>query len=217
MLHTTTRGSREFRTRLRPYTFSKVLCWVAAHRGARLARILGHDALAQRWGHWADEQHAYLLEAAYSRSRGFFTQALHGEHPDASLLLLPTFGFVDARDPRFVSTVRAYERDLVQGGLMLRYRHADDFGDTTTAFTICSFWWAEALAMMGELDRAIEVFERLLTHANPLGLFSEDIEPATGRLLGNFPQAYTHVGLIHAAITIGELLEARDSHFRAWT
>jgi GH15 family glucan-1,4-alpha-glucosidase len=210
-------GIWEFRTRLRPYTFSKVLCWVAAHRGARLARLLGHEGLAQRWGHWADEQHAYLLEAAYSRSRGFFTQALHGEHPDASLLLLPTFGFVDARDPRFVSTVRAYERELVQGGLMLRYRHEDDFGDTTTAFTICSFWWAEALAMMGELDRAVEVFQRLLTHANPLGLFSEDIEPATGRLLGNFPQAYTHVGLIHAAITIGELLEARDSHFRAWT
>jgi GH15 family glucan-1,4-alpha-glucosidase len=100
---------------------------------------------------------------------------------------------------------------------MLRYEHPDDFGDTTSAFSICSFWWVEALAMMGALDRAVAVFERLLTFANPVGLFSEDIEPATGRLLGNFPQAYTHVGLVHAAITIGELLEARTGHFRAWT
>jgi GH15 family glucan-1,4-alpha-glucosidase len=93
----------------------------------------------------------------------------------------------------------------------------DDFGDTTSAFTICSFWWAEALALMGQLDRAVEVFERIAKHANPVGLFSEDIEPDTRALLGNFPQAYTHVGLIHAAITISELIEARDGRARAWT
>ena len=100
---------------------------------------------------------------------------------------------------------------------MLRYRHTDDFGETTSAFSVCSFWWVEALAMMGELENAVALFNRLLTYANPLGLFSEDIDPKTGQLLGNFPQAYTHVGLIHAAITIGELLEARDARFRAWT
>ena len=100
---------------------------------------------------------------------------------------------------------------------MLRYRHPDDFGATTSAFTICSFWWAEALALIGRLDEAIVVFNRLLGYANRVGLFSEDIDPGTGRLLGNFPQAYTHVGLIHAAITIGELLDARDRRFRAWT
>lgn len=210
-------GLWEFRTRPRPYTFSKVLCWVAAHRGARIARLHGRTALADRWDAWATAEHAHLLDAAFNRHLGYFTQALHGEHADASLLLLPTLGFIDARDPRFVSTVRAYERLLVRDGLMLRYQHPDDFGDTTSAFSICSFWWAEALAMMGDLDRAVEVFTRLMTHANPVGLFSEDIEPSTGRSLGNFPQAYTHVGLIHAAITIGELLEARDGHFRAWT
>jgi GH15 family glucan-1,4-alpha-glucosidase len=124
---------------------------------------------------------------------------------------------VDAKDPRFVATVRAYGRDLVDRGLMLRYRHDDDFGKTTSAFTICSFWWVEALAMMGEIDEAITRFTDLLAYANPLGLFSEHVEPSTGRLLGNFPQAYTHVGLIHAAITIGELLDAKTAHFRAWS
>ncbi len=210
-------GLWEFRARPRPYTFSKVLCWVAAHRGARLARMLGRPDLAERWDAWADEQQAFILDAAYNTELGFFTQALHGQYPDASLLLLPTFGIIDAKDPRFVSTVRAYERLLVQKGLMTRYQHPDDFGDTTSAFTICSFWWAEALAMMGDVDRAIEIFHRLLSYANPVGLFSEDIDPDTGQLLGNFPQAYTHVGLIHAAITIGELLDAREARFRAWT
>ena len=119
---------------------------------------------------------------------------------------------MDPRDPRFVSTVRAYEQFLVDRGLMLRYRHDDDFGKTTSAFTICSFWWVQALAMMGEIDEAITRFTDLMAYANPLGLFSEDVEPATG-----FPQAYTHVGLIHAAITIGELLDAKTAHFRAWS
>lgn len=210
-------GMWEFRTRLRPHTFSKVLCWVAAHRGARLATLKGRTDLARSWNRWAEQQQHAILDAAYSHELGFFTQALGGEHADASLLLLPTFGIIDARDPRFVSTVRAYERILVDDGLMLRYRHNDDLGETTSAFSVCSFWWVEALAMMGELDKAVDLFNRLLTYANPLGLFSEDIDPKTGRLLGNFPQAYTHVGLIHAAVTIGELLEARDARFRAWT
>ncbi len=100
---------------------------------------------------------------------------------------------------------------------MLRYKHPDDFGDTTSAFSICSFWWVEALAMMGEVDEAVALFRKLEKYANPLGLFSEDIDPKTGALLGNFPQAYTHVGLIHAAITIGEILDARHGSFRAWS
>ena len=113
--------------------------------------------------------------------------------------------------------MRAYEKELAPNGLMLRYKHLDDFGHTTSAFSICSFWWVEALAMMGEVDEAVALFRRLEKYANPLGLFSEDIEPETGALLGNFPQAYTHVGLIHAAITIGEILDARHGSFRAWS
>jgi GH15 family glucan-1,4-alpha-glucosidase len=208
-------GIWEYRTAMRHHTFSRVLCWAAADRGARIARHAGDAASADRWSAWAEGERATILARAYSDRLGCFTQGLDGENPDASNLLLPALGFLGARDPRFVSTVRRYEEALVEGGLMLRYRHPDDLGATTSAFTICSFWWAEALAMMGEVDRAAEVFQRILGFANPLGLFSEDIDPATGRALGNFPQAYTHVGLVHAATTIGEVLEAREGRFRA--
>jgi GH15 family glucan-1,4-alpha-glucosidase len=209
-------GLWEYREMPRHYTFSKVLCWVAASRGADIAERQGRGDLARPWRAWAETERERVLGASYNGELGFFTQALGGRHPDASNLLLPTLGIVDAHDPRFVSTVRAYEQQLAANGLMQRYIHADDFGATTSAFTICSFWWVEALAMIGRLDDAVRLFDRLVAHANPLGLFSEDIEPETGRLLGNFPQAYTHVGLIHAAITVGELLEARHGRFRAW-
>ena len=210
-------GIWEFRTLLRPYTFSRAMCWAAAHRGALIARRFGHLAKAERWDHIADSEREIVLRRGFDAELGFFTQTLDGRHPDASNLMLPTIGIVDAHDPRFVSTLDAYQKRLVESGWMLRYRNADDFGETTSAFTICSFWWAEALALTGRLDEAAALFGRLLGAANPVGLFSEDVEPATGRLLGNFPQAYTHVGLIHAAMTIGELLDARDGRVRAWT
>jgi GH15 family glucan-1,4-alpha-glucosidase len=210
-------GLWEYRTMPRHYTFSKAMCWVAAHRGAELATAYGRPERASAWRAWAAGARETILARGFNHELGYFTQALDGRYPDASNLLLPTLGLVDPKDPRFIATVRAYERRLVDRGLMLRYRHDDDFGETTSAFTICSFWWVEALAMMGEIDEAIARFDELLGYANPLGLFSEDVEPGTGRLLGNFPQAYTHVGLIHAAITIGELLDARTGHFRAWS
>ncbi|MBI5361914.1 MAG: glycoside hydrolase family 15 protein [Planctomycetes bacterium] len=210
-------GIWEYRAQLRPYTFSRAMCWAAAHRGAVIARRFGEVELARRWDHEAGLLRAEVLEQGYNAELGFFTQALGGRNPDASNLLLPSLGLLDARDQRFVSTVDAYAERLVVNGMMLRYRHDDDFGKTTSAFTICSFWWAEALAMMGRLDDAIEVFQRVVSHQNPLGLFSEDVDPSSGRLLGNFPQAYTHVGLVHAAMTIGELLDARDGRVRAWT
>ena len=172
---------------------------------------------ARRWKAWADQEQPRIIERSYNETLGMFTQAFEGDHPDASNLLLPAIGLIDPTDKRFRSTVRAYERELAPNGLMLRYKHLDDFGHTTSAFSICSFWWVEALAMMGEVEEAIELFCRLEQYANPLGLYSEDIDPETGALLGNFPQAYTHVGLIHAAITIGEILDARHGSFRAWS
>jgi len=209
-------GIWEYRSMLRLHTFSRAMCWVAMHRGAKLACQLGFQADAERWASHADAERETVLQRGYSATAGCFTQALDGLHPDASNLLLPTIGIVDARDPRFVTTVANYQQSLVRHGLTFRYLNADDVGIPTSAFTICSFWHAEALALTGRLEDAIETFNRLLHYANPVGLFSEDVDPETGALLGNFPQAYTHVGLIHAAMTIGELLEARDGRVRAW-
>lgn len=209
-------GIWEFRSLFRHYTFSRAMCWVAIHRGAGLARKFGQIELADRWDTIAEQERQIILERGFNAELGLFTQALDGENADAANLLLPTLGIVDARDPRFVSTVDNYWRLLVDRGLLRRYRNEDDFGQTTSAFTMCSFWLAEALALVGRLDEAVELFRRLMKYSNPVGLFSEDIDPETGALLGNFPQAYTHVGLIHAATTIGELLESRDGKVRAW-
>jgi GH15 family glucan-1,4-alpha-glucosidase len=210
-------GIWEYRSILKHYTFSKAMCWVAMHRGAELARGLGVPRLAERWEREAITIRGQILEHGFNPTLGYFTASLNGSHPDASILLLPTLGLIDPRDPRMVATLDRYRELLTVNGLFLRYRTPDDFGETTSAFTICSFWYAEALALMGRLEEAIAVFERVLEFANPVGLFSEDIDPTSGRLLGNFPQAYTHVGLVHAAITIGELLEARDGRVRAWS
>ncbi|PZR11869.1 MAG: glucoamylase [Archangium gephyra] len=209
-------GIWEFRSILRHYTFSRAMCWAAMERGAAIARRLGHHEDAARWAAHARREQEVVLSRGYSEKWGCFTQALDGQWADAANLLFPSMGIIDARDSRFQNTLADYEKRLVRGGLMLRYVNEDDFGETTSAFTICSFWWAESLALSGRLDDAIALFNRLLRFSNPLGLYSEDVEPETGQLLGNFPQAYTHVGLIHAAVTIGELLAAREGRVRAW-
>jgi GH15 family glucan-1,4-alpha-glucosidase len=209
-------GIWEFRTLPRHYTFSRAMCWAAIDRGALIAARFGRPELAARWAAVAAEERDVVLRRGFNLRLGCFTQSLDGEHGDASNLLFPSIGLIDARDPRFLATLDHYGRHMTRGGLLQRYTNLDDFGATTSAFTICSFWWAEALALAGRLDEAVDVFHRVIAHANPLGLFSEDIEPETGRLLGNFPQAYTHVGLIHAAMTIGALLDVRDGRVRAW-
>ena len=209
-------GIWEFRTMLRPYAFSRAMCWAAIEHGARLARLLGRPDLADRWQPIADAERETVLRRAYNAELGFFTQGLDGVNPDAANLLFAPMGLVDGRDPRFVSTVEKYGERLMERGLMLRYRNPDDLGAPTSAFTICSFWYVEALALVGRLDDAQAEFRKLLRFANPVGLFSEDVDPDSGALLGNFPQAYTHVGLINAAATIGGLLEARDGRIRTW-
>jgi GH15 family glucan-1,4-alpha-glucosidase len=146
-----------------------------------------------------------------------FTQSFGCENPDAANLLLPSIGLVEPTDPRFLATLDRYRELLVRERGVMRYVHEDDFGTPSSTFTICSFWWIEALALSGQLEEAIEMFGKVASHANPLGLFSEDINSESGELLGNFPQAYTHVGLINAAMTIGTLLKARSGHFHAWT
>ena len=173
-------GIWEFRALLRHYTFLRAMCWVAIHRGAGLARKFGRIELANNWDAIAERERQIVLERGFNAKLGLFSQTLDGENPDAANLLLPTIGIVDARDPRFMSTVDNYWRLLADRGLLRRYRNEDDFGQTTSAFTMCSFWLAEALALVGRLDEAVELFLQLMKYANQVGLFSEGHRSANG-------------------------------------
>ena len=209
-------GIWEKRSEPAVHTFSQALCWSALVNGAALARAVGRRELEEKWQTEADTAQREILGRAFNEREGMFTDILEGHFADAALLLLPMVGIISAQSPEFRSTLDRYREELVVNGLMKRYRHADDFGVPHSAFTICSFWWAEALALAGELDEAEKVFEHLLGFSNSHGLYSEDIDPRSGRMLGNFPQAYTHVGLINAAITIGLLKAARDGKIAPW-
>jgi GH15 family glucan-1,4-alpha-glucosidase len=195
-------GLWEFRGRAHVHTYSAVMCWAACDR---LARIAARFALDERVAHWrqrADTIRARVLAEAWNEERGHFADAFGGERLDASLLLLADLGFVEARDPRFVATVEAIGRDLKRGHGLFRYIAPDDFGAPETSFTICTFWYIDALAAIGRKDEAREMFEQVLAQRNHLGLLSEDLAFDTGEMWGNFPQTYSHVGLIIAAMAL---------------
>ncbi len=192
-------GPWEFRGIARVHTFSSVMCWAACDR---LARIAGHVGLADRAGYWrasANAMREEILSRAWSETKQAFTSAFGGEDLDATSLLLADLGFIEAVDKRFVSTVNAIERELVRGDLVFRYVHADDFGVPANTFTMCSFWYVNALAAVGRLDEARAIFQKLLLRRNSAGLLSEDIDPVSGEQWGNFPQTYSMVGIITCA------------------
>jgi GH15 family glucan-1,4-alpha-glucosidase len=194
------RGIWEVRGEPKHFTSSKMYCWVALDRGARLARRRGEEALTDKWQAVADEIHADVLAHGLD-DRGVFTQHYGGTALDASLLLLPLVRFLPADDERIRATVLAIADELTVDGLVLRYRveETDDglSGEEGT-FAICSFWLVSALAEIGEIPRARELCEKLLSFASPLGLYAEEIDPRTGRHLGNFPQAFTHLAQVNA-------------------
>ena len=210
-------GIWEYRGKPMHHTFSRAMCWAAVHHGAAIAAYFGADGRHAEWSVQADAMRYRLMEEGYCEEQGMFVQATGSRDADAALLLLPSIGFLKADDPRFLSTLDRYREILVRDGGVMRYVHEDDFGEPTSTFTICSFWWIEALALAGHLDEAVEMFHKVSAKANALGLFSEDYDLEQERMLGNFPQAYTHVGQINAAMTIGNLLRARDGHFHAWS
>lgn len=207
----------EFRTSPRHYTFSRAMCWAAVTRGSKLADRFGRHDLAARWARVAEIERRLVLGRGYSESARCFTQALDGVHGDAANLLLPSLGIIDARDPRFAATLHDYGSRMTRLGLMRRYTNPDDLGATTSAFMMCSFWWAEALALAGKLGDAATVFDRAVRHANRLGLLSKNIDAETRHPLGNFPHVEAHVSLINAAITIGAFLDADGGRMRAWS
>jgi GH15 family glucan-1,4-alpha-glucosidase len=198
------RGIWEVRGDPRHFTSSKLMCWVAAERGARLARIRADEATALRWETAASEIHADICANGLDR-RGVFAQHYGTEALDASVLLMPLVRFLPPDDPRIRDTVLAIAEELTEEGLVLRYRvdETDDgFSGEEGTFTICSFWLVSALVEIGELARARGLCEKLLSYASPLALYAEQIDPITGRHLGNFPQAFTHLALINAVVHI---------------
>jgi len=198
------RGIWEVRGDPQHFTSSKVFCWVACDRGARLARLRGDDELAERWEQAAQEIHAEICERG-TDDRGVFVQHYDTDALDASLLLIALVGFLPASDERVRDTVLAIADELTVDGLVLRYRVEstdDGLSGEEGTFTICSFWLVSALAEIGELERARTLCEKLLSYASPLLLYAEEIEHKSGRHLGNFPQAFTHLALINAVMHI---------------
>jgi GH15 family glucan-1,4-alpha-glucosidase len=201
-------GLWEFRGRTSVHTYSSVMSWVACDRLARIAEHLGLDGRAEVWHERAARVHALVLEKGVHPARGCFVATFDGDALDASLLLLADLGFVAADDPRYIATVDAIGAQLKRGHHMFRYVVPDDFGAPETSFTICSFWYADALARIGRIDEARAMFETLLASRNALGLLSEDIHPESGELWGNFPQTYSLVGLINTAMRLSRSWES---------
>ena len=205
------RGIWEVRGEPKHFTSSKVMCWVALDRGARLARIREELDLATQWQEAADEIHADICANGVD-DRGVFTQHYDTDALDASVLLMPLVRFLPSDDPRIVKTVYAIADELTVDGLVLRYmvKETDDglSGEEGT-FTICSFWLVSALVEIGDVVRARSLCEKLLSFASPLGLYAEEIDPHSGRHLGNFPQAFTHLALINAVIHLIRAEQAR--------
>jgi GH15 family glucan-1,4-alpha-glucosidase len=192
-------GLWELRGSAHVHTFSSVMCWVACDRLAKIALRLGIAEAAGRWRTEADRIHAVISDRAWSKKQESFVATFGGESLDASLLLLVELGFLEAGDPRFAGTVAAVERELRRGDYIFRYTHPDDFGEPENAFIVCTFWYIDALAALGRRAEARALFESMLARRNRLGLLSEDVNPVSGELWGNFPQTYSMVGLINSA------------------
>jgi alpha,alpha-trehalase len=198
------KGIWEIRADEKHFTFSKVLCWVAIDRAIKIARIIRMDHYVKKWGPLADEIKNDIYQNAWNETVKSFTQFYGSDDLDASNLLMEAYGFIDAKDAKFILTVKATQKELSKNGLMYRYKNNDDFGLPSSSFTICTFWLINSLKAIGENIEAKKLFDTLLTYSNHVGLFSEDIDFDTKRLLGNFPQAYSHLALIETAINLAK-------------
>jgi GH15 family glucan-1,4-alpha-glucosidase len=202
-------GIWEYRGRKRVHTHSAAMCWAGCNRLAAIASRLGFADRAAHWNSISDRIQTALLEQAWNPARQAFTAAFGADELDASVLLLPELGLVEPDDPRFVSTVAAMERELVREKHVMRYAGADDFGLPVTAFLICRFWLIDTYWSLRRHDDARDLFIDALKHRNRYGLLSEDVDPQTGALWGNFPQTYSMAGLILTAMRLSRSWEDR--------
>jgi GH15 family glucan-1,4-alpha-glucosidase len=199
-------GIWEVRGGRRQFTYSKVMAWVAVDRAIKSAEQFGLSGPVEQWRALRDTMHAEICRNGYDAARGSFVQSYGSQALDASLLLLPLVGFLPPDDPRIRGTVAAVERELVRDGLVLRYDTAADGGDGLPpgegVFLACSFWLADSMLQQGREPEARALFERLLALRNDVGLLAEEYDPKAGRLVGNFPQAFSHVGLLATAYNL---------------
>jgi GH15 family glucan-1,4-alpha-glucosidase len=199
-------GIWEIRGERRHFTHSKVMTWVAFDRAVRTVEQQGLDGPEDRWRELRDEIFAEVCERGFDEELGSFTQSYGSKELDASLLLLPLVGFLPATDPRIGGTIEAIERELLQDGLVLRYRTqeagVDGLPPGEGVFLPCSFWLANCYELLGRHEEALALFERLAGLANDLGLLSEEYDPEAKRFLGNFPQAFTHLTLVGTAFNV---------------
>lgn len=196
------RGIWEIRTDQKHFTFSKVLCWVAIDRGIKIAELLRKTEYVDKWDIHRKEIKEDILSNAWNEDLNAFTQSYGSQELDASTLLMESYGFIDAKDPKYISTVKQTYKNLSKNGLMYRYKNKDDFGLPSSSFTICTFWMIQSLYKIGQKTLAKNMFSKLLDLSNHVNLYSEDIDFETKRLLGNFPQAYSHLALIETAFIL---------------
>ena len=192
-------GIWELRTRLEVHTSSAIMCWAACDRLAKIAAHLGLGERARAWSARGDSLRAAILERGWSDKRQAFAATFGGDSLDASVLLMSEVNLLAPDDPRWRRTLDAIRGELKRGNHIYRYTSADDFGVPKMAFTACTFWYIDALVRTGAIEEARELFDGLIGSRNPLGLLSEDIDPATKELWGNFPQTYSMVGIINGA------------------
>src|SRR5579859_63028 len=201
-------GIWEIRGEPRDFLYSKLMCWVALDRAIALAALLGAESRTKAWASVRDQIRAAILERGWNDQAGAFTQAFGSEDLDASSLMLAITGFLPGDDPRMKATVEAIAARLTdQRGLVYRYLAHDGLSGEEGTFLLCTFWLAEAQALAGELDQATATFERAVAAINDVGLLAEEVDPGSGEMLGNFPQAFSHIGLVNAAWAISQAQE----------
>jgi GH15 family glucan-1,4-alpha-glucosidase len=207
-------GIWEYRGRTRVHTYSAALCWAACDRLAQIAAYLGLEERSAYWRSRAAPIKRAILDEAWSEKRSALVGAFGHEDLDASVLMIADLGLLPPGDPRFVMTTAAVGRELRRNGRVMRYTAADDFGAPETAFIVCNFWYADALASIGKRQEAREMFQDILAGTNRFGLLSEDIHPKTGQLWGNIPQTYSMAGVINSAMHLSNRWE--DAWWRGW-
>jgi GH15 family glucan-1,4-alpha-glucosidase len=197
-------GIWEVRGGAQSFLYGKLMCWAALESGLCLAQEFQLDAPRERWEKTREEIRSAILRDGYNSDMGAFTQAFGSSAVDATALVIPRIGFLPPSDPRVQSTINVIRKGLSHNGLVYRYRTQDGLAGGEGTFTLCSFWLADALALGGRLDEATALFEHAVGYANDLGLLAEEIDPDTGEQLGNFPQGFSHLALIGAAVNLAK-------------